>query len=129
MRIGELARRTGVSQRALRYYEEHGLLSPDRLPSGYRVYSEEDVASVLRIRALLAAGLSVAQILEALPCIVDDEGRLVPGCEGLVDGLVQQRDQIDGTLDELRATRAALDSIIANERRTAGPMCPASGEG
>ncbi|GAA1490700.1 MerR family transcriptional regulator [Brachybacterium sacelli] len=129
MRIGELARRTGVSQRALRYYEEHGLLSPDRRPSGYRVYSQEDVASVQRIRTLLAAGLSTAQILEALPCIVDDDGRLIPGCEGLVEGLAQQRDRIDGAIDELRDTRAALDSIITRGQRAAGPLRRTTGQG
>lgn len=37
MRVGEIVRRIGVSERLLRYYEEQGLLHPDRLPSGYRV--------------------------------------------------------------------------------------------
>lgn len=40
MRIGELARRTGVSVRALRYYEEQGLLVPARAANGYREYTE-----------------------------------------------------------------------------------------
>jgi DNA-binding transcriptional MerR regulator len=48
MRIGELSRRTGVNERLLRYYEEQGLLRPDRLPSGYRVYAESDVQTVGR---------------------------------------------------------------------------------
>ncbi|WP_024803816.1 MerR family transcriptional regulator [Nocardia sp. BMG51109] len=115
MRIGELARRTGVSERALRYYEHQGLLTPERRPSGYRVYGDEHVAVVRRIRILLAAGLSTAQILEALPCIVDDDGLLTPGCPGLVDGLVRQRDRIDGAIEELEATRANLDTIITSE--------------
>ncbi|MGS2646150.1 MerR family transcriptional regulator [Streptosporangium sp. LJ11] len=117
MRIGELSRRTGASERALRYYEEQGLLRPQRRQSGYRVYSDADVAAVRRIRVLLAAGLSTAQILEVLPCIVDDDGLLVPGCPELVDELVKQRDRIGAAIDELAATRANLDAIIAGPRR------------
>ena len=118
MRIGELARRTGVSERALRYYEEQGLLTPERRPSGYRVYGDEHVSAVRRIRILLAAGLNTAQIVDVLPCIVDDDGLLTPGCAGLVEGLVQQRERIDEAIDELEATRATLDTIIAGWRRT-----------
>ncbi|WP_043785125.1 MerR family transcriptional regulator [Amycolatopsis rifamycinica] len=112
MRIGELARRTGVSQRALRYYEHQGLLTPDRRPSGYRVYGETDVAAVRRIRILLAAGLSTAQIGEVLPCLVDDDGRLSPSCPELVDALRQQRSRLDAAIGELETTRANLDTII-----------------
>ncbi|MFI6515363.1 MerR family transcriptional regulator [Spirillospora sp. NPDC050679] len=117
MRIGELSRRTGASERALRYYEEQGLLRPERLQSGYRVYGDADVAAVQRIRVLLEAGLSTAQISEVLPCIVDDDGLLVPDCPELVDELVKQRDRIGAAIDELAATRARLEAIIANERR------------
>lgn len=113
MRIGELARRTGVSERALRYYEEQGLLTPERRPSGYRVYRDEHVPAVRRIRILLAAGLSTAQIQECLPCIVDDDGLLTPGCPELVEELVRHRHRIDAAIDELQATRATLDAIIA----------------
>lgn len=41
MRIGELARRTGVAARRLRYYEEQGLLSSDRSVNGYRDYDPQ----------------------------------------------------------------------------------------
>lgn len=114
MRIGELARRTGVSERALRYYEEHKLLAPERLPSGYRIYSEADVAAVRRIRILLGAGLSTAQILEVLPCLVDEDGQLTPICPELIVGLEQQRDRIDSAMHELEATRSNLDKIITS---------------
>ncbi|WP_410601189.1 MerR family transcriptional regulator [Amycolatopsis sp. lyj-90] len=117
MRIGELARRSGVSERALRYYEAQGLLTPERRPSGYRVYGETDVAAVRRIRILLAAGLNTAQILEILPCIVDEDGWLTPDCPELVDALRQQRNRIDEAIGELETTRANLDTIIGADQR------------
>lgn len=67
VRIGELSRRTGVSGRLLRYYEEQGLLYPQRRSSGYREYREGDVAAVRQIRALLAAGLGTPLIAGVLP--------------------------------------------------------------
>jgi DNA-binding transcriptional MerR regulator len=117
MRIGQLARRTGISQRALRYYEAQGLLAPTRQASGYRVYGDEDVARVRRIRTLLAAGLTTAQIRDVLPCLVEVEGLLAPDCPELVDGLVRERDQIDRAIAELEATRSNLDLIIGAEPR------------
>ncbi|MEV0952647.1 MerR family transcriptional regulator [Promicromonospora sp. NPDC050249] len=117
MRIGQLARRTGTSQRALRYYEAQGLLAPTRQASGYRVYGDDDVALVHRIRTLLAAGLTTAQIRDVLPCLVDVEGLLTPDCPELVDGLVQERNEIDRAIAQLRATRSNLDRIIGGERR------------
>ncbi|GAA4021436.1 MerR family transcriptional regulator [Allokutzneria multivorans] len=117
MRIGELARRTGITERALRYYEEQGLLRPERRPSGYRVYGDADVAAVRRIRILLAAGLSTAQITQVLPCMLDDDGLLAPLCPELVSALVEHRAKIDEAIDELAATRANLDVIISAEAR------------
>src|SRR5258708_4374886 len=57
MRIGELARRTGVSERSLRYYETQGLLRAERTPGGHREYGDWAVDRVIRIQALYAAGL------------------------------------------------------------------------
>jgi hypothetical protein len=47
LRIGQVAQRAGVSTRALRYYEEQGLLEPERTPSGQRVFPASAVARVL----------------------------------------------------------------------------------
>ena len=76
MRIGELATRTGVSVRALRYYEEQGLLVSERSPSGQRHYPDEAVDRVRLIQQLYAAGLPSRSIAELLPCVVD--GRATP---------------------------------------------------
>lgn len=112
MRIGALSRRTGVSQRLLRYYEEQGMLRPVRRPSGYREYREQDVATVRRIRSLLTAGLNTATIASVLPCIRDDGERLVPTCSDLVAHLWRERDRISHAIEELRASRAMLDAVI-----------------
>ncbi|GAA3242668.1 MerR family transcriptional regulator [Streptomyces sp. XM83C] len=112
MRIGEMVRRTGVSERLLRYYEEQGLLTPERLPSGYRVYSEADVETVRRIRVLLAAGLPTATIARTLPCIRDDGSSLAPVCTGLVAELRQERERITRAIEDLRASRGLLDAVI-----------------
>lgn len=110
----EMVRRTGVHERLLRYYEQQGLLAPDRLPSGYRIYGETDVETVRRIRSLLAAGLPTSLIAEVLPCVRADEDRLVPTCPDLVARLRQEHDRISGTIEELRASRTMLGAVIAD---------------
>jgi DNA-binding transcriptional MerR regulator len=114
MRIGELSRRTGVHERLLRYYEEQGLLTPVRRPSGFREYADGDVETVRRIRGLLAAGLSTATIATVLPCLRDDGERLVPTCADLVTDLCRERDRISTAITELQASRAMLDTVIGS---------------
>ena len=66
LQIGEVAERTGVTQRTLRFYEEKGLLRPPtRMEGGFRLYSEEDVQRVERIRQLQQLlGFALAEIKE-----------------------------------------------------------------
>ena len=69
MRIGELATRAGVSTRALRYYEEQGLLTPARTTAGHRIYTEASLARVQLIQQLFTAGLSSRLLVRLLPAI------------------------------------------------------------
>src|SRR5262245_27262157 len=64
LQIGEVADRTGVTQRTLRFYEERGLLKPPvRMDGGFRLYSEEDIARVEHIKRLQdLLGLTLAEI-------------------------------------------------------------------
>ncbi|WP_029288351.1 MerR family transcriptional regulator [Cellulomonas sp. HZM] len=57
MQIGELARRTQVAPRLVRYYEQQGLLAPARSENGYRSYTEDHVERVTRIASLVQAGV------------------------------------------------------------------------
>ncbi|PRX97672.1 MerR family transcriptional regulator [Allonocardiopsis opalescens] len=111
MRIGELAARTGVSVRALRYYEEKELLAADRSTGGQRTYPGHAVDRVLLIQRLYAAGLSSRSILDLLPCVYS--GTATPDT---LARLVAERDRIDQRARELAQTRERLDSVIGSVR-------------
>ncbi|MFF3141555.1 MerR family transcriptional regulator [Streptomyces sp. NPDC057927] len=66
MLIGELAARAGTTTRALRYYEEQGLLESDRTSAGYRLYEPGAVRRVRNIRELLSCGLTVEDVKSLL---------------------------------------------------------------
>src|SRR3954462_10441776 len=66
-RVGDLARRTGLSVRTLHHYEDVGLLAPGRHGSGaHRRYTPADVARLQQIRSLRQIGLSLGEIRECL---------------------------------------------------------------
>jgi len=66
LQIGEVADRTAVTQRTLRFYEERGLLKPpSRMDGGFRLYSENDVARVGQIKRMQSLlGMTLAEIKE-----------------------------------------------------------------
>ena len=69
MRAGEAAESAGVSVKALRYYEDSGLLRPVRHSNGYRNYSETDVRLAAEIRMLMSLGLTTQQTRPFLECL------------------------------------------------------------
>jgi DNA-binding transcriptional MerR regulator len=109
VKIGQLADRTGVSVRALRYYEEKGVLKPDRTPSGYRLFDDLDVQTVTHIRTLLAAGLGMDLIGEILSCM-SGESLLLDDCR---ERLGHERQRMTDDIDELVHARALLDDLLA----------------
>ena len=121
MRIGELATKTGVSVRALRYYEEQGLLASERSESGQRHYPDEAAGRVRLIQQLYAAGISSASILEMLPCLVTgvSSPQVLAKLRGHRASVVRQ-------IDELQETLLQLDSVIAGATKAheSGVPCP-----
>ncbi|MGA5824332.1 MerR family transcriptional regulator [Kitasatospora sp. NPDC094028] len=114
MKIGELARRTGVSERSLRYYEQQGLLVARRTQGGHREYPEPAVDRVVHIQELFAAGLNSRTIFKLLPCMRDgDGGPSAIATPLLVDELVAERARIDRMITELVRSRDVLDDVIA----------------
>lgn len=111
MRIGEVAERAGVSVRALRYYEQQGLLGSDRSAGGQRRYPDTAVGRVRLIQQLFAAGLPSRSVRQVLPCV--DSGTAAPG---LLEHLEAERARITDRIADLAAARERLDDVIANTR-------------
>ncbi|WP_214107320.1 MerR family transcriptional regulator [Acrocarpospora catenulata] len=109
MRIGELASRAGVSVRSLRYYEEQGLLTSTRSPSGQRHYTDNELERVAFIQRLYAAGLSSRMIVELLPCV---ESPSEQNSDEAFERLLQERDRISRHIEDLSQARDALDRLI-----------------
>jgi MerR family copper efflux transcriptional regulator len=102
MRIGELARRAGVSQAAIRFYEKSGLLPPpSRTGSGYRAYDETALQGLLAIQLGQKLGLSLQGIRAALPATA--AGR--PAHELILETLNRQVAEIERRQRELAAQR------------------------
>jgi DNA-binding transcriptional MerR regulator len=108
MRIGEVAAQAEVSVRALRYYEEQGLLHPDRNSGGQRRYAPGAVERVRLIQQFYAAGLPSRVIREMLPCM--DSGEVT---SALLDRMAAERARIDRQARELLDVRDRLDALIA----------------
>ncbi len=121
MRIGDVASRAGVSTRALRYYEEQGLLTPERTANGQRSYPESAVQRVRLIQRFYAAGLPSRTILRVLPCV--DAGTATPQVLGLLSA---ERDRIAEKMAELGQALAELDRVIGFARRADPDHCSAA---
>ncbi|HET6706543.1 MerR family transcriptional regulator [Amycolatopsis sp.] len=115
MRIGELAERTGVSTRLLRYYEEQGLLTPSRDRNGYRSFDEDAVLRVRQIRRLLGAGLTTEVIASALQCARGAEAHL-DLCPELAGVLHRELTAMDARIGALQRRRAVLAGYLSAER-------------
>ena len=124
LRIGDVAGEAGVSTRALRYYEEQSLLTPERTSSGQRIYGENAVDRVRLIQQLYAAGLSSRTIRAVLPCV--DSGHATPE---ILDVLVAERERMSVGISDLEQARAQLDRIIMLTRGDRPDDCQAPRKG
>jgi len=92
MRISELSRRTGVSVRSLRYYNQKKLLCARRLENGYRDLDEDAIERVQTIQMYLGLGLTTGQIEDILQCAeVTPIPQPLPICEEALLELYQDK--------------------------------------
>ncbi len=101
LRIGELAEATGTTPRALRHYEQAGLITSERAANGYRFYDAAVAARVRNIRHLLDVGLTLDDVRVFLPCL---------------DGDVTEGPASDAAL------RVALDRLAVMDERIAAQL-------
>ncbi|SEQ94686.1 MerR family transcriptional regulator [Lentzea albida] len=114
MRIGDLSARTGASTRALRYYEDQGLLTSTRSAGGHRRYTEADVDRVRYLQRLYLAGLSSQTILTLLPWCLSTP--TPDNTDAAFARMSEEREKLDAHIAELSRTRDSLDELIAGNR-------------
>lgn len=109
MLIGEVAARSGVAAKTLRYYEDVGLLDPPiRGSSGYRDYDEDVLDRLAFIRSAQAIGLSLGEIRSVIALRENGE----TPCGHVLTLLRRRGAEIDKTIRELRNLKAELARLV-----------------
>lgn len=108
MQINELAQRTGVSAKTIRYYEDIDLLpSPARQANGYRDYSRSDIDRLKLVAGSRHLDFSLAEIKE----ILDLRDRNEPPCHTMLDMLQHKSSEIQQRIAELQRLDAELAGL------------------
>ncbi|MCR8641206.1 MerR family DNA-binding transcriptional regulator [Paenibacillus sp. N1-5-1-14] len=109
MKIGELAQRTGVSIRSIRYYEQQGLLSPLRQENGYREFSTFAEEQIRTIQLYLTLGLSTEQIAYFLHCVMKNKEAF---CQEVLPLYEQKLTEINLQIQNLEHIKSNLEERI-----------------
>lgn len=113
MRIGEVARKTGLTTKTIRYYEEIGLIpQPARDANDYRDYAEDAIDRLLFVRDAQATGLTLTEITSILELRHEGHGT----CHHVAELLERHLRDIDKHLEELRKTRRQLAALTERAR-------------
>ncbi|WP_369699342.1 MerR family transcriptional regulator [Cyanobium sp. PCC 7001] len=108
-RIGEAARRTGLSVKTIRFYCDQGLLQPmARSESGYRLFDADNLAELTIIRALRAMDVTIPELIRILE--VRRSG--LCNCSVLKDSIAAKMASIDQRISELSAMKAELARLL-----------------
>ncbi|SRR5690625_1021936 len=115
MQIGEVAERTGLSQRTIRYYGEVDLVSPSsRTEGGFRLYTDDDVARLELIKKMKPLEYTLEEMREVLDVIAELEaGPTASRGEDLAEQLAAIRAAAATRREKLAAKLAAAESFLA----------------
>ena len=119
MNISQAARLTGLSAKALRYYESIELIKPARGPNGYREYARADVETLQFIQRARTCGFSVDEVRELLR-LHQDPARQSHDAKVLVEEKLQQ---IEQQLQTLKAMRKTLRTLADSSAGGDSPEC------
>ena len=121
MRIGELAGRAGISAKAIRYYEQVGILAPPaRTPSGYRSYDQTALGRLEFVRAAQAVGLTLGEIRQVIA--FRDDGQAP--CAHVSDLLQRHAADLDRRIRELQQLRGELRQLAERAATLDPERCP-----
>lgn len=120
MHIGDIAERSGLPAKTIRYYEEVGLVRPARSANGYRDFCESDAHKLAFLARARSLGFSV-ESCRALLDLYEDRGRASADVKRVAKAHLAR---VDGKLAELTAMRATLAHLIDACRGDDRPDCP-----
>jgi Cu(I)-responsive transcriptional regulator len=121
MKIGDIAKATGLSPRMIRHYEAQSLIpAPPRQDSGYRSYSEQDLARFNFIRRARDLGFPLAEIASLLT-LWQNPGRASAEVKALA---LARADALSKQAQELEAMRQNLESLAAACQGDENAACP-----
>lgn len=121
MLIGELARRSGLTTKAIRFYEAQGLMPPvSRTPAGYRVYAENALDRLAFVRAGQAVGFTLGELREVIA--FRDRGEAP--CSHVTELLENKAAEVDARIAELLHLRTGLQSLRDRARGLRPEDCP-----
>jgi DNA-binding transcriptional MerR regulator len=124
MRIGELADQAGTTTRALRLYEEMGLLAARRSANGYRQYDENDVRMVREILSLRAVGFALDETRPFVECLRSGH-ETGDSCPDSIAVYRRKLAEVDGYLDRLTTLRSEITGKLAEAcARRCGTVLP-----
>lgn len=111
MKIGEVARKSGVSIDTVRFYERRGLIpTPERQPSGYRTFNDAHVERIRLSKELQSLGFTLDEIVDALHSFDADD----PSCSRERWRLEKVLARVDDKLAELKGTRRDILRVLAD---------------
>jgi DNA-binding transcriptional MerR regulator len=114
MRIGELAGKSGVPVRMLRYYEERALLAPHRASNGYREYTDSDVDRVALVSSLVRSGLPTKLIVPLMQHRTDAPDS--PAAAQLVSAFEEEAARLDAKIACMTLSRKAVQQYLDAHR-------------
>ena len=120
MNIGDVATRTGLPAKTIRYYEEIGLVKPLRDTNGYRAFRESDLHKLAFLGRARALGFSIEDC-RALLALYEDKARASADVKQIAQGHLAQIDDKIAQLQSMRDTLAQLVTCCAGDDR---PDCP-----
>ncbi|MDX1709984.1 MAG: Cu(I)-responsive transcriptional regulator [Rhodovibrionaceae bacterium] len=121
MNIGEVAQRSGVPAKTIRYYEDIGLIAPPRRSeAGYRIYGGDDVQTLRFVNRARSLGFSIKDV-DSLLTLWRDRERQSAEVKGLALEQVERIEKKIGELQEMRNTLLDLARRCHGDRR---PHCP-----
>ncbi|HRY27356.1 MAG: Cu(I)-responsive transcriptional regulator [Rhodobacteraceae bacterium] len=120
MNIGDVAERSGLPAKTIRYYEDIGLIRPKRSGNGYRFFGSVDLHKLAFLGRARSLGFTIEEC-RALLALYEDEGRASSEVKQVAEGHLEQ---IDRKIAELQAMRATLAKLIHRCHGDDRPDCP-----